>query len=270
MGSDGQPRQGSCNRPLPFAFVLLAFALAAGAAEPQEEIDPSLTEVWEPEPPVVVPGENGAPPSDAIVLLGDDLSEWTTWARRPKGSAPTDPAGWKFADGVLTVVPGAGGIQTRRSFGSVQLHLEWRAPVMEGEGQKKGNSGVFLQERYEVQVLDSWRNRTYVNGQAASVYKQYAPLVNASRPPGTWQTYDIIFEAPEFDADGRLRRPAYVTVLHNGVLVQNHVEIKGGTTFRGRPEYEAHGDAPLALQDHGDRVSFRNIWVRELGGAAEQ
>lgn len=254
----------------PFGFAALVVVLAWWTTGAPEEIDPSLSEVWEPEPPVVTPGEGGGPPSDAIVLLGDDLAEWTTWAQRPKGSLPTDPAGWEMDGGVLTVVPGAGGIQTKRSFGSVQLHIEWRPPVMQGEGQKKGNSGVFLQERYEVQILDSFENRTYVNGQAGSVYKQYAPLVNASKPPGEWQAYDIVFEAPRFDAEGRLLRPAYLTLFHNGVLVQNHVEIKGGTTNRGGPVYEAHGDAPLALQDHGDRVSFRNIWVRELGSSGTE
>lgn len=253
----------------PFGFAVLV-VLTGWTAAAQDEDDPSLTEVWEPTPPVVTPGEGGAPPSDAIVLLGDDLSAWTTWARRPKGSAPADPAGWELEGDVLTVVAGAGGIQTKRSFGSVQLHIEWRPPVMEGEGQKKGNSGVFLQERYEVQILDSFDNRTYVNGQAGSVYKQYAPLVNASKPPGEWQAYDIVFEAPQFDTDGRLLRPAYLTLFHNDVLVQNRVELRGGTTNRGEPAYEAHGDAPLALQDHGDRVSFRNIWVRELPGGGAQ
>ena len=262
--------RGRVSRATPFGFAALAVVLAWWTAGAQDEIDPALTEVWEPEPPVVTPGESGGPPSDAIVLLGDDLSEWTTWARRPKGSEPADPPGWELGGGVLTVAPGTGGIQTKRSFGSVQLHIEWRPPVMEGEGQKKGNSGVFLQERYEVQILDSFNNATYVNGQAGSVYKQYAPLVNASKPPGEWQAYDIVFEAPQFDADGRLLRPAYLTLFHNGVLVQNHVELRGGTTNRGEPAYEAHGDAPLALQDHGDRVSFRNIWVRALGGGGAE
>lgn len=244
------------------AGLLLAGAAQWAAAE--REIDPALTEVWEPEPAVVSPGTGSAPPSDAIVLLGGDLSEWAAWDGGTDRGEDAKSAGWDLEDGVVTVVPGAGGIRTVREFGSVQLHVEWRAPVMDGSGQLKGNSGVFLQQRYEVQVLDSYENRTYSNGQAASVYKQHIPLVNASRPPGEWQTYDIVFEAPEFDAGGDLVRPAYLTVLHNGVLVQNHVEVRGNTVYRGEPAYEAHGPAPLALQDHGDRVSFRNIWIREL------
>lgn len=250
----------------PRARMLAAGMLLTAAGQvacADEEVDPALTEVWEPEPAVVTPGVKAAPPSDAIVLLGDDLSAWVAW----DGTAGDDggeAAGWHVEDGVVTVVAGAGGIRTVREFGSVQLHVEWRAPVMEGSGQLKGNSGVFLQQRYEVQVLDSYENRTYSNGQAASVYKQHIPLVNAARPPGEWQSYDIVFEAPAFDADGELVTPAYLTVLHNGVLVQNHVELRGPTVYRGEPAYEAHGAASLALQDHGDRVSFRNIWVREL------
>ena len=164
----------------------------------------------------------------------------------------------------MTVEPGSGDIRTRQSFGDVQLHIEWRSPEMSTEGQLKGNSGVFLQERYEVQVLDSHGGKTYPNGQAASIYKQFIPLVNASRPAGEWQSYDIIFRAPTFSDSGDLISPATMTVLHNGVLVHNHVEIKGTTEYRGAPSYTAHGAAPLALQDHGDKVSFRNIWIRQL------
>lgn len=245
--------------------VCAAWLLAAGHAAPADEtVDPTLTEVWEPEPVVVTPGAGSAPPSDAIVLLGDDLSEWVAWDGKIHDEHGSIPPGWEVADGVVTVAPGEGGIRTKRNFGSVQLHLEWRAPPMEGSGQLKGNSGVFLQQRYEVQILDSYQNRTYSNGQAASVYKQHIPLVNAARPPGEWQSYDIVFEAPEFDANGKLVGPAYVTLLHNGVLVQNRVKLEGATVYRGQPSYEAHGDSPLALQDHGDRVSFRNIWVRNL------
>jgi hypothetical protein len=165
----------------------------------------------------------------------------------------------------MTVVAGTGAIHTRRFFGDAQLHIEWRTPSeVRGEGQERGNSGVFLQQRYEVQVLDSWNNRTYSNGQAASIYKQYIPLVNASRRPGEWQTYDIFFRAPRFAADSTLERPGYVTVVHNGVLVQDHVELKGITVYRGAPLYLAHGPLPIMLQDHGNPVSYRNIWLREL------
>ena len=166
----------------------------------------------------------------------------------------------------MTVEPGTGSISTRDSFGDVQLHVEWRTPTeVVGAGQGRGNSGVFLMERYEVQVLDSWENRSYSNGQAGSIYKQHIPLVNASKAPGEWQTYDIVFMAPRFRGDGSLERPATMTVLHNGVLVQNHVEIRGPTVFRGPPRYEAHAPkAPIQLQDHRNFVSYRNIWVREL------
>ncbi|MDX1940815.1 MAG: DUF1080 domain-containing protein [Saprospiraceae bacterium] len=220
--------------------------------------DPKATEVWEPEPRIVKPGVGTAPPSDAIVLFdGKNMDEWTT----EDGSA----AKWKLEDGAMTVVPRAGGIQTKRSFGSAQLHIEYRAPsVVKGEGQGRGNSGIFLQSKYELQVLDSYNNRTYSNGQVGSIYKQHIPLVNAARPPGEWQTYDIIYTAPQFNADGMLIAPARITVLHNGVLVQNNVEIKGTTEYIGLPKNSAHTKLPLMLQDHGDLVSYRNIWIREL------
>ncbi|MDH4063554.1 MAG: DUF1080 domain-containing protein [Acidobacteriota bacterium] len=220
--------------------------------------DPKLTEVWEPVPAVVDPGGPGKAPSDAVVLFdGRDLSEW----RGKDGDAP-----WTVGDGAMTVAAGTGDIVTRRAFGDAQVHLEWRTPsVVRGVSQERGNSGVFLMERYEVQVLDSYENPTYANGQAASVYKQFMPLVNVARPPGVWQTYDIVFGAPRFKADGALDRPATLTVLHNGVLVQNHVTLEGATTYIGKPSYSRHaGKAPLMLQDHGNPVSFRNIWVREL------
>jgi phosphodiesterase/alkaline phosphatase D-like protein len=241
--------------------------------------DPALTEVWEPVPPVVTPGASAVirairddpgvnafdvkvamPPSDAVVLFdGTNLDAWQ--------HADGTPASWRVGDGAFTVVRGAGDIETKQAFGDVQLHLEWRTPAaVEGEGQGRGNSGVFLQKRYEVQVLDSFDNRTYSNGQAASLYKQSIPLVNASRPPGEWQAYDIIFTAPRFAPDGTVLRPAFVTVFHNGVLVQHHVELWGRTVFTGPPSYEPH-DArePIVLQDHGNPVSFRNVWVREIG-----
>jgi hypothetical protein len=192
---------------------------------------------------------------------GRDLSEW-----RGKDGEPQ----WEASAGAFTVTSGTGDLYTKRRFGDVQLHLEWRSPdEIVGEGQGRGNSGVFLMSRYELQVLDSYENRTYSNGQAGSIYKQYIPLVNASRPPGQWQSYDIIFAAPRFRSDGTLERPAMMTVLHNGILIQNHVTLKGPTLYIGEPAYEAHPQkAPLMLQDHGNPVSFRKIWVRELEPSA--
>ncbi len=223
-----------------------------------QEMKPEDTEIWEPEPVVVTPGEGTSAPSDAIVLFdGRDLSQWE--------SVREGEAKWKVEDGAFTVVKGAGDIRTKQSFGDCQLHIEWRTPTeVAGKSQGRGNSGVFLQSTYEVQVLDSYNNRTYSNGQAASLYKQSMPLVNACRPPGAWQTYDIIYQAPIFFDDGDLARPAYITVIHNGVIVQNHVMLKGNTPYIGLPEYKQHGKLPLRLQDHGNPVSYRNVWIREL------
>ena len=220
--------------------------------------DPKATEVWEPEPRVVTAGVGTAPPSDAIVLFdGTSLDNWMT--------LDSAAAKWELKDGAMTVIKGTGDIRTKRNFGSVQLHLEWRTPaVVESEGQGRGNSGVFLQGIYEVQVLDSYQNRTYSNGQAASIYKQHIPLVNACRPPGEWQTYDIIFMEPAFNADGIKVRSGSLTVIQNGVLVQNNIEIKGTTPYIGLPQNPPHGKGPLKLQDHNNPVSYRNIWVREL------
>ncbi len=234
--------------------------IESAAATPQEEARPEDTEVWDPEPGIVAPGEAYAPPSDAVVLFdGTDLSAWS--------ASDGGDAGWSIREGAMTVVAGAGGVQTSQGFGDVQLHIEWRTPAeVVGEGQGRGNSGIFFMERYELQVLDSYDNRTYANGQAGSIYKQHLPLVNASRAPGTWQTYDVIFTAPRFAEDGGLESPGYVTVLHNGVLVQNHAELVGPTLFIGEPSYAAHPDRlPILLQDHGNPVSYRNIWLRELG-----
>lgn len=218
----------------------------------------AVTELWEPIPRSVDAGVDGAPPSDAIVLFdGNHLEQWES----VKSTAPQ----WEVTGGHLVVVPGTGNLRTRQAFGDVQLHIEWRTPpVVTGEGQDRGNSGVFLMERYEVQVLDSFDNHTYPNGQAASVYKQHIPLVNASRAPGEWQSYDIVFKAPQFGQDGRISSPATMTVLHNGVLVLNHVTLHGPTQYIGTPLYREHGNAPLELQDHGSPVAYRNIWIREL------
>lgn len=238
---------------------LAGLSLAADAAA--RKPDPKDTEVWSPVPEKVTPGRTaGAPPSDAIVLFdGQSLDAW-------KSADQDAPAGWRIDNGELVVVPGTGDIHTRASFGDVQLHVEWRTPELPPEkvDQDRGNSGVFLQDVYEVQVLDTFTNKTYVNGQAGSIYKQYPPLVNASLPEAHWQTYDIVFIAPRFAADGTLTSPARVTVFHNGVLVQNNVELKGATTYVGAPSYQAHGDRPLRLQDHGHVVRFRNIWLRKL------
>ncbi|HET9532197.1 MAG TPA: DUF1080 domain-containing protein [Blastocatellia bacterium] len=213
------------------------------------------------EPPIVTPGKTSSdPPSDAIVLFdGKDLSRWRTV--KDGGEAK-----WQVKDGFMEVVPGTGDIATKEEFGDCQLHVEWAAPVVvKGESQGRGNSGVFLMERYEVQVLDSYENRTYYHGQAGAIYKQHAPLVNSTRRPGEWQSYDIIFKAPKFDEQGKVIERARITVLHNGVLIQNNVEIYGNT-WHDRPAlYVAHGPkGPLKLQDHGDLVRYRNIWIRQL------
>lgn len=216
-------------------------------------IDPYQSGIDWKEPPVVDPGGPHEPPSDAIVLFGgEDLSAW-------KGGDK-----WKIVDGVA--IPAGGGITSKQAFGDIQLHVEFATPKdVSGKGQGRGNSGVYLMGKYEVQVLDSYKNETYYDGQAAAIYKQWPPLVNASRPPGKWQTYDIIFTAPRFGEDGKLQSPAYVTVLHNGVLVQNHTKLKGATYYAKPPSYEAHPDKlPLHIQFHGNPVHFRNIWVREL------
>jgi hypothetical protein len=232
------------------------------AAAPQPEPLPGPFNPPKQEPRVVTPGkQNSDPPSDAVVLFdGKDLSGWVSQRD------PNSPAAWEVKDGYMQVKPGTGGIVSKYEYGDCQLHIEWATPeVVKGEGQGRGNSGVFLMGRYEVQVLDSFNNKTYFHGQAGSVYKQYAPLVNASRGPGEWQAYDIIFRKPEFDDVGRVTKRARVTVIHNGILVQDNVEIYGNT-WHDRPAlYVAHGPkGPLALQDHGDLVRFRNIWVRPL------
>ena len=220
-----------------------------------------------PLPTVVQPGhpstpdKPGQPPSDAIVLFdGADLSQWVAM----NGSATR----WIVRDGYMECARGSGYVRTVQNFGDCQLHIEWAAPTpAEGEGQGRGNSGVFFgRDRYEIQVLDSYGNKTYADGSAGSVYIQYPPLVNASRPPGQWQSYDIVWTAPRFDAEGKLLSPAYITAFHNGVLIQNNVELTGPTGWLERAPYRAHPEKlPIALQDHGNPVRYRNIWVRPLG-----
>ncbi len=242
--------------------------LAPSGVEQASAMKPEDTEVWDPVPAIITPGAtDAAPPSDAVVLFdGRNLDQWVS-------AQDGSPARWSVSNGVATVVKSSGDIRTKRSFNNYQLHIEWRIPTdISGSGQARGNSGVFLASTtnggYELQVVDSYNNATYVNGQAASIYKQYPPLVNAMRKPGEWQTYDVIWTAPRFNADGSLESPAYVTAFHNGVLVQNHVALSGVTKYIGFPDYDtAHGAAPILLQAHGDPsppISFRNIWVREL------
>ena len=239
-------------------------------ANAQQAAKPEDTEVWTPEPAVVTPGKTcGDAPSDAIVLFdGSNQDQWVSAQDR------TQPANWVIADGIWTVNKSAGNIETKKTFTNYQLHVEWREPVdIAGTGQARGNSGVFLASLgkgdagYELQVLDSYNNKTYVNGMAGSIYKQFIPLANPTRPPGEWQTYDVIWTAPVFNDDGSLKSPARATVIFNGVLVENNVELLGPTKYIGKPEYSKHGPSPIKLQAHGDKsipLSFRNIWVREL------
>ena len=242
----------------------------SGAPQQTTKPRPQDTEVWEPAPKVVAPGSTaGAVPADAIVLFdGTSLDQWVT-ANKEKS-----PARWIVADGMMTVDKKTGNIETKRSFRNYQLHLEYRIPEnITGTGQGRGNSGLFLASTgpgdagYELQILDSYDNKTYANGQAGSIYKQSIPLANACRKPGEWQTYDVIWMAPTFGADGSLKSPAYLTAFHNGVLIQNRFELKGETVYIGPPQYKKFESAPIKLQAHGDPsppISFRNIWVREL------
>lgn len=212
------------------------------------------------EPKIIDPGDATRAPSDAIVLFdGKDLSNWVS-------GRDGSPAKWEVKEGAMVVVRGTGAIRTKQEFGDVQLHIEWATPAeIVGEGQGRGNSGVFLQGRYEVQVLDSHNNKTYFHGQAGAIYKQYPPLVNASRKPSEWQTYDVIYHAPIFGDNGQVKKRATITVLHNGVLIQDHAEVFGTTTHENIfPSYTKHGKGPIILQDHGNPVRFRNVWLREL------
>lgn len=253
-----------------FAFILAA-AFTANAQHqypnnPPEvspmPMKPEMTEVWNPEVPVVTPAKKlGDAPSDAIILFdGKDLSQWVS-------AKDGSPAPWKIINNdYMEVVPGSGDIKTVMKFGDCQLHIEFSAPdKVESQGQGRGNSGVFFQDRYELQILDSYQNRTYRNGQAGSIYKDVAPLVNAMRSPLEWNTYDVVYTAPRFKADGRLDAPARITVFHNGVLVQNNTTILGLTLYIGLHTYpEAHGEDVIHLQDHGNQTQFRNIWLRRL------
>ncbi len=230
------------------------------------KMKPDMSEFWLPQPEVVTPGsvscDDPVPaPSDAVILFdGKDLSAWKSSS---KGEAK-----WIVSDGVFTVKKGTGDIETKGHFGDFQLHLEWKVPEsITGNSQARGNSGVFLQGMYEVQVLDNYNNKTYANGQATSIYKQTPPLVNAMKKPGEWNVYDIIYQAPTFKPDGNYRSYPYVTVIHNGIIVQNHTRINGTTPYIGFPEVVEHGDGPIRLQDHGDpseAICFRNIWIRDL------
>jgi hypothetical protein len=245
--------------------LFIAVALSAAPARAQVDTRWKIHDMDRPLPPIVTPGTAstqdtpGKPPSDAIVLFdGTGLEQWLS----NDGSI----AKWKVENGYFEVVPKTGNIHTKNSFGDCQLHVEFSEPTPpHGESQGRGNSGVFLMSTYEIQVLDSYENRTYADGQAAAVYGQYPPLVNASRPPGQWQTYDIVFHSPRFDNNGKLLRPARITVFHNGVLVQDNVEPTGPTEHGERPPYKPGPDKmPLALQDHGQPVRYRNIWLRPL------
>ncbi len=262
---------------------LILFAVAAGlAAQNQEAGDDSngytdtpqlpgqkwkVHDAARPRPPKVTPGlpvGRGAPPSDAIVLFnGENLSQWIATTRGGQVSEPK----WKIKGGYMEIVPRSGRLVTKEKFGDCQLHVEWMIPKgSEGKGQSRGNSGIELMGRYEIQVIESYENLTYADGQAASIYGQWPPLVNVSRPEGEWNVYDIFFEAPRFEGD-KLAKPAYVTVVHNGVLMHHRKEILGRAVHRRVATYAPHGpEEPLSLQDHGRPVRFRNIWIRRLKG----
>ena len=224
-----------------------------------------MSEFWTPQPKIVTPPDMDnavvAPPSDAVVLLGLKDNAISEWVNCEEGK----PVGWQIENGIMTVKPHSGSIRTKKDFGDFQLHLEWSAPTeIVGESQGRGNSGVFMQGMYEVQILDNYQNETYAKGQAGSIYKQTPPLVNACQKPGKWNTYDIIYTAPRFKEDGSLQSHGRITVLHNGVLVQNNTMILGTTEFIGFPRIVAHSKGPIILQDHLNPVRFRNIWIREL------
>lgn len=245
------------------AAMAISSATMVNAQLNTSRLTPESSELWNPVPRIVTPGNSSVnagsatAPSDAIVLFdGKDLSKW---------KSNSGDAKWIVSDGAFTVKPGTGDIETKEKFEDYQLHIEFRTPSeVKGDGQGRGNSGIFMQGIYELQVLDSYNNRTYSNGQAGSIYKKSMPLVNASLKPGQWQTYDVIYTAPKFNKDSMILAPGYITVLHNGVLIQHHTPIIGTTPFIGAAQYQVHGKGPIRLQDHGNPTSFRNIWIREL------
>lgn len=251
------------------AVLLLALVAISYASFGQQTMKPEETEFYSPVPPVVTPGATfGDAPSDAIILFdGKNLNQWIN-------TKDSSAAKWKLEDGAMTVDKSVGDIQTRSTFTDYQLHIEYRIPSnITGAGQARGNSGIFLAALpwgaggYELQVLDNYKNTTYVNGQVGSIYKQAVPLANACRKPGEWQTYDVIWTAPKWNDNGTLKSLARVTVIHNGVLVQNNVTLLGDTPYIGMPSYRKHGPAPIKLQSHGDKsepISYRNIWLRQL------
>lgn len=242
-------------------FILFFLLLSVIPGTAQQKGDPKITEIWSPVPRVISPGKvaSGAP-SDAIILYGGKRDS-LNWINKDG-----KPFNWKADENSLTVVPFSGDLRTKQSFGDCQLHIEWRTPVeVKDSGQGRGNSGIFFMSRYELQVLDSYNNSTYSNGQAGSIYKQHMPLINVCRPPGEWQTYDVIFTAPQFYKDSVVKSPARITVFQNGVLIQNNSDLWGSTEFIGVSKYEKHAaKEPLLLQDHHNLVSYRNIWIREL------
>ncbi|MBD0284522.1 MAG: DUF1080 domain-containing protein [Flavisolibacter sp.] len=252
------------KKRLLFFFVAGIFSIThAQDVFTKDFTKPEATEVWEPKPKIVTPGMGTAPPSDAIILF--DGKNMDKWVMAQDGS----PSKWKLENGVMTVNTAAGDIQTKQKFGDCQLHIEFQIPADAKNSSQRdnaGNSGVFLQERYEVQIFDSYQNEVplYSNGQIGSVYKQSIPLANASSKPGEWNTFDIYYTAPRFRYNGSVEKPAYITLVHNGVLTLNHFEIQGTIQYIGIPKYELHDKASVRLQSHGSLVSFRNIWIREL------
>ena len=246
-------------------FFVLSYCTLANAQDVFEKdfTKPEATEIWEPKPEIVTPGKDNAPPSDAIVLFnGENLDKWVM-AKDGK------PGQWKLNKDRMTAKLGSGNMKTKQKFGDCQLHIEFMLPAdvkNTAIPTNAGNSGVYLQERYEVQIFDSYQNETplYANGQCGSIYKQVIPMANASSKPGEWNTYDIYYTAPTFRFNGSLEQPAYITVVHNGVLILNHFEIQGTIQYIGTPRYELHDKASIELQEHGSEVSFRNIWIREL------
>lgn len=252
-------------------LLIVAFSFGLNNFAEAQKAKPEDTEVWTPVPLEVTPGKfNGDPPADAVILFdGKNLDQWASV------NNPGAPASWTVSNNEMTVNKSAGNIETKRSFGSYQLHIEWKIPEnISEQGQSRGNSGLFLastgsgDDGYELQILDSYKNKTYVNGQAGSIYKQTPPLANASKKPGEWQSYDVAWKAPVFNTDGSIKTPAFVTVFHNGVLIQNNTELLGPTKYIGKASYnKTHGPSPIKLQSHGDPsepISFRNIWIREL------